>query len=238
MPCYRHDDQFEYNALCTLCVGHLFSFFFLPMLSFLSIPPPFFKSNWRLVEEWILRFDEKRKELLTAACLKSENDNDILCEIQNDRFSYFIILFARTFLFTLGLDLFIVLTIIIMMMPFQNNRTRFITGEYAKPFDHYYSTEDIAPNEQTRITKKKHSRKICAKTHSLVGWRKKKTHIKIMLVDSLKMLISMSCDINAANAEHTGALLFTFTFFPLIFFSLFLTTFCVCVHSIQKQTFV
>lgn len=54
-----------------------------------------------------------------------------------------------------------------------------------------------------------------------------------MLVDSLKMLISMSCDINAANAEHTGALLFAFSFFFLsIFFLHFLTKLFVCsFHS-------
>lgn len=145
-------------------------------------------------------------------------------------FSFLSILFVcwlQLFWFTLALDLFIVLTIIIILMLFETNRTRFITGENAKPLGHYYySTEDIAPSDQTKMTKekKKHSRKICAKTHSL--GEEKKTNIKIMLVDSLKMLISMSCDINAANAEHAGSAFIHISFFSIIFFLFtFLTTF-------------
>lgn len=64
-------------------------------------------------------------------------------------------------------------------MPFQNNRTRFITGENAKPLDHYYSTEDIAPNEQTRMTKKKTFQKnMCEEslTHWLKRGKKKNAH--------------------------------------------------------------
>lgn len=144
---------------------------FFPILSFL----PFFHfSIFQVQLAFGYRMNSlfRRKELLTATCLKSKETTTFYVKFKTIDF-LISLLFACTFLvFKLALDLFIVLTIIIMIMPFQNiqkkmpNRLAIIIIRLR--------TSHRTNKPEWRERKKKHSRKICAKTQP-IWWRKKRT---------------------------------------------------------------